>query len=207
LTTFLLIRHAAHDYLGRAIAGRQPGIHLNEMGRRQAQQLATRLSSLPIDAIYSSPLDRAQETAEPVARRFDLPVRIAHEFTEFDFGDWTNRTFTELQNDSHWRAFNSFRSCTAAPSGELMSEVEARMVRKIFELGDQHRYLAIFGHGDPIRAALAHFLGIHLDLFQRIEVDAASINVVELGQDWLRVRLLNATCEGEPLQLAAIRDQ
>ncbi len=207
MTNFLLIRHAAHDYLGRAIAGRQPRIHLNDFGRQQAEQLATRLSELPIEAIYSSPLERAVETAEPVGRRFGLPIEIAEEFTELDFGEWTNCTFAELKADSQWRAFNSFRSCTAASGGELMCDVQARMLRKISELRGKHQFVAIFGHGDPIRATIAHLLGVHLDMFQRIEIDPASVSLVELGDDWLRVRLLNASAEGEPLRLPALRHQ
>lgn len=207
MTTFLLIRHAAHDYLGRAIAGRQPGVHLNEVGKQQAEQLAVRLSLLPIDAIYSGPLERARQTAGPVCRRFNLPLQISDEFTEIDFGAWTNCTFAELNDVRQWRHFNSFRSCTAAPGGELMFEVQARMIRKISELRREHECVAIFSHGDPIRATLAHFLGLHLDLFQRIEIDPASISLVEFEEDWVRVSLMNASGEGGPLQLASLRQQ
>ena len=207
MTNFLLIRHAAHDYLGRAIAGRQAGVHLNDFGRQQADELARRLSELPIEAIYSSPLERALETADPVGRRLGLPIETAEEFTEVDFGEWTNCTFAELESDPLWRSFNSFRSCTAAPGGELMSDVQSRMLHKMFELRPKHQFVALFGHGDPIRATIAHLLGVHLDMFQRIEIDPASISLVELGDDWLKVRLLNAGAEGEPLRLPAIRHQ
>src|SRR4051794_29794340 len=109
MARFLFIRHGAHDLLFNRIAGRQAGVHLNEAGRRQAEELATRLGRLPIDAIYSGPLERARETADPVCGALNLPLQIAEEFTEIDPGDWVNRTFAELQDISGWSDFNTFR--------------------------------------------------------------------------------------------------
>lgn len=206
-TNFLFIRHAAHDYLGRAIAGRLAGVHLNELGRRQAEQLADKLSLLPIDAIFSGPLERVRETAEPIGRQFKLPVQIAEEFTEIDFGDWTDRPFVELNDIPEWSHFNSFRSSTAPPKGELMLEVQTRVLRKLSELRGKHQFVAIVSHGDAIRATMAHFLGVPLDLFQRIEIDPSSLSLVECGDDYVRVRLLNAPSTGSPLELPAIRHQ
>jgi len=206
-TNFLFIRHGAHDLLGKRIAGRQEGVHLNSLGEQQAGQLAERLSLLPIDAIFSGPLERARETAAPLAKRFDLPLQIADEFTEVNFGDWTNATFQELANVPLWSHFNSHRSATAAPNGELMLDIQARVIRKLAELGQQHRFVAIVSHGDVIRATLAHFLGTPLDLFQRLEIDPASTSLVECGDDFVRVRLLNAPVDGSPLELPAIRHQ
>src|SRR5215212_658666 len=117
MTRFLFIRHGAHDLLFNRIAGLQADVHINEAGRKQAEQLATRLSRLPIDAIYSGPLERARETAEPLCRALNLPLQIAEEFTEIDPGEWVNRTFAELNDISGWSDFNSFRSCTTAPGG------------------------------------------------------------------------------------------
>ena len=206
-TDFLFIRHGAHDYLGRAIAGRLAGVHLNELGRQQAEHLAEKVSSLPADAIYSGPLERVRETAEPIARRFGLPLQIADEFTEIGLADWTDRPFTELANDPQWQHFNTFRSSTAPVGGELMLEVQARSLRKLKELCGQYRFVLIVTHGDVIRATMAHFLGIHLDLFFRIEIDPASLSLLELGDDFARVRLLNAPGEGSPLVLPGIRHQ
>lgn len=207
MTNFLFIRHSEHDYLGRAIAGRLPGVHLNELGREHAEQLAVKVSRLPIDAIYSGPLERVRETAEPICRRFKLPLQVADEFTEIDVGVWQDRAFTDLAQEPLWQRFNSFRSNTAPPGGELMLEVQARVIRKLKELRGQHRFVAIVTHGDVVRCVMAHFLGMHLDLFFRIEIDPASLSVVELDQDYVIVRLLNAPCSGSPLELASVRHQ
>ena len=207
MTNFLFIRHGAHDYLGCAIAGRLSGVHLNELGRRQAEQLAAKVSLLPIDAVYSSPLERARETAEPTARQFGLPIHVAEEFTEIDFGDWTDRPFVELNDVPRWQHFNRFRSSTSTPEGELMLEVQTRVLRKLSQLREAHRFVAIFTHGDAIRATLAHFLGVHLDLFQRIEIDPAALSIVECGDDFTRVRLINTPWTGSPLELPTVRHQ
>ncbi|CAN5309889.1 histidine phosphatase family protein [soil metagenome] len=204
---FLFVRHGAHDYLGRAMAGRLPGVHLNNFGRTQAEQLPEKLSLLPIDAIYSGPLERVRETAEPLAATRKLPLQIAEEFTEIGVGEWTDRAFADLHAETLWAHFNSFRSCTTAPGGELMLEVQARVVRKLVELRAQHEFVAIVTHGDVIRTAFAHFLGVHLDLFQRIEIAPASLSLLELGADFARVRLLNAPSTGSPLELPTVRQQ
>jgi probable phosphoglycerate mutase len=206
-TNFLFIRHGAHDLLGKRIAGRQAAVHLNTLGEQQAEHLAERLSLLPIDAVYSGPLERVRETAAPICRQFDLPLQVADEFTEVDFGDWTNRTFDELSAVPLWRQFNSLRSSTRAPQGELMLEIQTRVLRKLAELRVAHQFVAIVSHGDVIRATLAHFLGVHLDSFQRIEIDPASLSLVEVGDDFVKVRLMNAPWEGSPLKLPALRHQ
>ena len=207
MTNFLFIRHGAHDYLGRAVAGRLPGVRLNELGREQASHLPERLSLLPIDAVYSGPLERVRETAEPICRRFDLPLQVADEFTEIDFGEWTDRTFAELDGDAKWKIFNSYRSSTTPPGGEWMLEVQARVLRRLAELRTRYRFVVIVSHGDAIRATIAHFLGLPLDLFQRIEIDPASLSLVECGDDYVRIRLLNAPWNGSPLELPGVRHQ
>jgi broad specificity phosphatase PhoE len=205
VTRFLFIRHGAHDLLFNRIAGRQPGVHINEAGRQQAEQLATRLSSLPIDAIYSGPLERVRETAEPVCRRLNLPLQIAEEFTEIDPGEWTNRTFAELQTISGWSDFNVFRSCTSAPGGESMLDVQTRVARKLCELRSRHQFVAIFSHGDVIRGIVTLVLGMPLDLFLRIEIDPASLTLIEFGENFARVLFLNVPCEATPLEFAVGR--
>jgi broad specificity phosphatase PhoE len=192
VTRFLLIRHAAHDYLGRAIPGRRAGVHINSAGREEAKQLARSLASLPIDAIYSGPLERVRETAGPLGSALGVPVQTDEAFDEFTVGEWTDRTFVELESDRRWELFNSFRSCTSAPGGELMLEVQARVVRKMCELRERHRCVAIVTHGDVVRAALGHFLGMHLSLYAQMEIDPASISLVEWCDDFARVRMMNA---------------
>jgi broad specificity phosphatase PhoE len=207
MTNFLFIRHGAHDYLGRAIAGDKPGVHLNERGRDQAAHLPSKLGLLPLDAIYSGPLERVRETAEPLAAARNLPLQIADEFSEIGLGEWTDRTFSDLSAAPLWGHYNSFRSSTTAPGGELMLEVQARVVRKLVQLRGQHQFVAIVTHGDVIRAAFAHFLGVHVDLFLRMEIDPASLSLLELGENFVHVRLLNAPSAGSPLLLPDIRHQ
>jgi probable phosphoglycerate mutase len=182
-------------------------VHLNSLGQEQAEHLAERVSRLPIEAVFSGPLERVQETAAPIARRFNLQVQTAEEFTEFDTGEWTNRSFTELAEIPLWRQFNSFRSATRPPGGELMLEVQVRVLQKMREIREQHQFVAIVTHGDVIRAAAAHFLGMQLDLFLRIEFDPASLSIIEWGDDFAHVRLLNAPGEGSALVLPASRHQ
>ena len=207
MANFLFIRHGAHDYLGRAIAGDKPGVHLNELGRAQAEHLPQKLSLLPIDAVCSGPLERVRETAEPVARHFKLPLQTHDAFTEIRVGDWTDQAFTALASVELWQQYNKFRSSTCAPRGELMLEVQARVVRKLIDLRARHDFVVIVTHGDVIRCAVAHFAGIHLDMFFRIEIDPASLTLIEIGSDFARVRLLNAPSSGSPLELPAVRHQ
>lgn len=184
-TTFLLIRHAAHDLLGRTIAGRMPGVSLNERGRAQAQELAQRLVPLPLAAAYSSPLERARETAAPIAARHGLPVTVLDAINELDFGEWTGQTLAALADHPRWQPFNAFRSGTRVPGGETMAEAQRRMVGAMEALCARHPdgSVALVGHGDPIKSAVAYFLGVPLDLFQRIEISPASVSVVTLA-DW-----------------------
>ena len=184
-TTFLLVRHAAHSALGKMITGRMPGVSLSAEGRSQAEALAERLSSLPLAAVYSSPLERTLETAEPLARRHGLEVRVTDQVVEMDFGEWTGVSFENLESDPRWKNFNLFRSGTPAPGGEMMAEVQVHAVRELDRLRLLHpgELVAIVSHADVIRALLAYYLGVHLDLFQRMEIVPASVSVVRLF-DW-----------------------
>ncbi|HEY2681309.1 MAG TPA: histidine phosphatase family protein [Candidatus Udaeobacter sp.] len=202
MTQFLFVRHGAHDLLTTGvICGRQPDVHLNALGRQQAEQIAERLAALPIDAIYCSPLERACETAGPLAAKLGLPMRSAEEFNEIDVGVWTNRTVAELKDVPEWQQWNSFRSGGVAPGGESMVAVQARAVGKVSELRTRHSFVTIFTHADIIRAVLAHFLGVHLDLFLRIEIDPASASWIELYEAAVRVRLVNGNLASRELLL------
>jgi broad specificity phosphatase PhoE len=200
MTRFLFVRHAAHDLLSRGVvAGRQPGVHLNGFGKKQAERSADRLSILPIEAIYCSPLERACETATPLASRLGLPLQIAEEFNEIDFGEWTNCAFVELNDLPEWRRWNQFRSAALTPSGDSMLAVQARALTKMLELHRWHTFVAVFTHGDVIRAVLAHFLGVPLDLFQRIQIDCCSASLVELDEHSVRLRLVNGNAASAEL--------
>jgi probable phosphomutase (TIGR03848 family) len=193
MTTFLLIRHANTDYVGRVVAGWLPGAHLNGEGRRQAEELADRLASAAIDALYSSPLERALETAAPLAARLGLTVQPCEDAGEVRAGEWTGRTFQELAEVPQWRRYNMLRSLTRIPGGELMLEIQTRVVVALERLCERHPHetVAVISHADVIRAAIAHYAGIPLDFFHRIEIGRASVSVVEIGDDAPRILCLN----------------
>jgi probable phosphomutase (TIGR03848 family) len=195
MTTFLLIRHGTNDLVDRAIAGWMPGVHLNEEGRTQAERLAVRLRETRIAAIYSSPLDRACETAEPIARQKGLPVHICQGVGEIQFGDWTGRSLEDLAGVPGWQQFNSFRSGTRVPGGELMLEVQARAVAELERVRERHPkgVVVVVSHGDVIKAAVAHYAGIPLDLFQRVDISPASVSILTVDESGPRILRINDT--------------
>jgi probable phosphoglycerate mutase len=194
-TTILLIRHALTDVVGRTLTGTSPGIHLNAIGRQQVERLAEHLRAVPIAVVASSPMERARETAEPIARARGVDVRIDAAFTEYEFGEWTGMSFEALDSDQGWRQFNASRGTTRPPKGELMLEVQQRMVAGLLALAVEWpgQTVAVVSHGDPIRAAVMSFLGMPLDLVHHLEIGPARISIIELqpGQP-PRVRLVNA---------------
>lgn len=198
-TTFLLVRHGATSHLGHIISGRSPGVHLNEEGRQQAETLADRLRHIPIEAIYCSPLERAMETAQPLAAALRLQVQLNGMFTEIDFGEWTSLQLDQLKAVPLWHHFNSFRSGTRAPGGELISEVQGRAVAEFDRLRHVHagHTIAIFSHADVIKYALAYYAGMPLDLASRFEIYPASVSVLAIGEFSPRLISLNDT--GRPL--------
>jgi probable phosphomutase (TIGR03848 family) len=197
MTTFLLIRHAACDPVGRKIAGRQPGVHLNEAGKQQAVKLAERLSQLAIAALYSSPLERAIETAQPIAARNRLEILPAPGFNEVDFGSWTGQTIAELESVPEWRRFNQFRSGSRIPGGENMAEVLSRSLGELEQLRKRHAQpgalVAIVSHGDVLRMLVTHALGMPSDFIHRLELSPASVTVLQVEDYGPRLLLLNGT--------------
>jgi probable phosphoglycerate mutase len=185
MTTFLLIRHAAPDLHSGTLAGRLPGIHLSAQGERQAQGIAQRLAALPIAAVYSSPLERAQQTAQPLAARLHLDVHCCEAIADIDYGEWSGQHFDDLAADSRWRHWNEFRSGTALPSGGMMLEVQVRAVLALEAIRRRHadQIVALISHADIIKAALAHYLATPLDLLQRIEISPGSVSVLAI-YDW-----------------------
>lgn len=195
MTSFLWIRHAATEYPDGKIAGRAPDIGLSSAGRVQAQRLASRLAKQNIRAIYSSPQLRARATAQALGEALRADIRIAAELDELDYGDWTGRTFAELEASSQWRAFNSVRSWTRIPNGELMLEVQARVLGFVERALNDHsaETVALVTHADVIRAVLAYFLGVPIDLALRLEVSAASVTILVLDEKGPSVRCVNHT--------------
>ena len=193
MTSFLLIRHGLTDAIGRSITGRLPGVHLNDEGRAQAARLPERLKRFPIGAIYSSPLERALETAGPTAEALRLPLNQSPALSEFDFGEWSGLSLGELDRREDWHIFNRFRSSTRAPGGELLTEVQTRMVTELTLLRGAHpeQTVALFSHSDAIKAALMHFLGMPIDHIHRLEISPASLSIVHLETAGVRVWAMN----------------
>lgn len=195
MTSFVLVRHGAHDWLGRGIAGRMPGVSLNEEGRTQAHQLVERLSQRAIAAIYSSPIERARQTAAPLAQARGLAVAIDDAFSEIDFGEWTGCTFAELEADhDRWRVWCERKSVAAAPGGEAFTAVQRRVMDGLERLRRLHHpdeAVVVFSHGDIIKAAVAGVLGLSVDHVERFEIAPASVSVIDAGDGWAQVKLVN----------------
>lgn len=194
MTSVLLVRHGAHDWLGRGIAGRMAGVALNAEGQAQAHRLVERLRDRTIAAIYSSPVERAQQTAAPLAKACGLPVAIDDAFSEIDFGEWTGRTFAELEADhDRWRTWCDHKSLAAAPGGEAFTAVQRRVLGGLERLRRLHpaEVVVVFSHGDIIKAAVAGVLGLSVDHIERFEVAPASVSVIDTGDGWAQVKLVN----------------
>jgi probable phosphomutase (TIGR03848 family) len=185
MTTVLLIRHGENSMVGKRLAGRLPQVHLNEKGKQQAQQLAQVLAKAPIKAIYSSPLERAVETAEPLAQALELPIQIAPGIIELEYGDWQGKTLKQLGRTKLWKVVQDKPSEMRFPKGESFVEVQNRAVAEIDRIAAAHddkELVACFSHGDIIRLLVAHYLAVPLDEFQRIASSTASISVVMIGK-------------------------
>jgi broad specificity phosphatase PhoE len=150
-----------------------------------------------IQAVYTSPLERAIETAEPIARSHSLEPQQVEALGEVRLGEWEGLNFSELDKRETWRRYNTFRSGVRIPGGELMLETQARMIQQIECLTARHpgETVAIVSHGDPLRAAIAYFLGIALDLVLRLEVSPASLSVLQVHEWGARVLCINDTEE------------
>ncbi|MCS7179578.1 MAG: histidine phosphatase family protein [Anaerolineae bacterium] len=180
-TTLLLIRHASNDLLQEhRIGGRMPGVYLNERGRAEAQALAERLARAALAAIYSSPMERAQETARFIAERHSLEVRLHPGLNEVDCGQWSGQPADRLREDPYWFPLRTFPSRVPFPGGEHSWEVQIRVVAALEEIQSAHsgETVAVVSHADPIRLAVAHYIGLPIDLFRRLSIAPASLTVV-----------------------------
>jgi len=197
MTTFFLIRHAACPGLGHTLWGRTPGICLNDKGVTQAQCLSDRFNNMSLHAIYSSPLERALQTATAIARPMKLEVKQSEAANEINFGDWTGKTFDELSSDEQWRRFNSHRSMTMIPGGESFLEVQNRIVKEIKELALQQgkAQIAIVSHADVIRAAVAYFAATPIDMIERFEISPCSVSVIAVDNDVATLLTINSLAD------------
>ncbi len=192
-TTIFLVRHAAHDLLGRVLTGRMAGVRLGAEGRRQSERLAERLSREEIVAVYSSPLERARETAAPIAERLGLRVETRDAITDLDFGDWSGRSFDELDADPRWAKWNGARATARPPGGESMLDAQWRAVGEVERVVGAHpqESVVMVSHADVIKAVLAFYLGLALDGIARFEVSPASISTVLIGAWGAKVHAIN----------------
>jgi len=201
-TTVLLIRHAHTAALGRYLSGRAAGVALSATGRAQADRLGQTLAGCPLTAIYTSPLQRAVQTATAIARYQAAPVRRSNALLEIDFGVWTGKTFIELEPDPAWQRFNTSRSSASIPGGESPSAVQARIVAEVSRLSAQHAgaRIALVSHGDVLRFALLYYVGATLDDYSRFTVDPASVSALSVSSRGTRLLLINGRHSPRPLE-------
>jgi probable phosphoglycerate mutase len=177
----LLVRHGATPTTGIKLPGRAPGLHLSDAGRRQAEAAARRIAALrQVAAVYASPVDRARETAVPIAQALGVALRIERDLAEIDVGEWTGISLAQARRRREWETIQTRPSAFRFPEGESFMEVQTRMTAAVARLVERHRggTIVAVSHADPIKLFAAHALGTPLDLFQRIVIATASITVV-----------------------------
>lgn len=195
-TLVLLVRHGQTPTTGKVLPGRAAGLHLADAGREQAQRAAQRIAELKtVDAVYASPLERARETAAPIAAARGLKVQIDKGLLECDFGDWTGAELKQLMKLSEWGTVQRAPSTFRFPNGESFTEMQTRMVSAIDRLRANHPggVVVMVSHADPIKAAVAHAMGTHIDLFQRIVIGTCSISAIAYGMGAPIVLTVNST--------------
>ncbi len=194
MTTLYLVRHGVTSHTGHRVTGWMEGVHLTDEGRRQAENAAQYLADVPLRAIYSSPIDRTIETARAIAAVHDLDVKVNHAIGEVRYGKWTNRSLKSLMRTKLWGTVQRWPSAARFPEGETLREVQTRAVDEIERLRGEHPRDAIccVSHGDTIKLVIAHYLGLHIDLFQRIFIGPASVSVLNVSDYGPQVLSLNA---------------
>ncbi len=203
MTTIYLIRHGENDFLGKKLAGWLPGVHLNDRGREQAEALGRALKGTRLQAVYASPLERTMETAEPIARDQGLEVTPRPGLGEIRIGRWEGQSLKMVRRRKLWQTIQQAPSLARFPEGESYPEAQARVVAELEALRALHpgprASFACVSHSDVIKIAIAHYLGLPLDLFQRLVVQPASVSVLHIDHGSVRLSRLNDTC--------AIRDR
>jgi probable phosphomutase (TIGR03848 family) len=204
MSQILLIRHAVNEYVETGkLAGRLVGVHLNEDGKAQAEALGKRLASAPLHYIYSSPLERTMETAQAIHQYHQtIPLNIHEGILEVDYGDWQDKKINDLRQRKMWEVIQEYPSRAYFPKGETMRAVQNRVVDTIEALAQKHPndMIALVFHADLIKMAIAHYLGVHLDNFQRIVISPASISTIILGHSRPFVANVNDTAHVQELE-------
>lgn len=193
MTVVHLVRHGVTPDTGKRLSGRTPHLHLSDEGRDQARAAADFLKNVDLKAIYSSRIERCFETAEIIAASHSKKARTLDGLIEVDYGSWSNRTFAQLTRLKLWRTVQARPSAVTFPNGESIREVQTRAVEAIESLSRKHPkdHICCVTHADVIRLVVAHYLGVHVDLYQRTVVAPASVSVLYLGDDGVRVLALN----------------
>lgn len=194
MTIFYFVRHGVTSHTGHKLTGWMEGVHLTEDGRSQAEAAAEKLAQVKFTAMYSSPIDRCFETAEIVAARHPkLALQKSEAIGEVRYGKWTNRSIKSLAKTKLWTTVQQWPSAMRFPDGESLREVQMRSVDEVERLKATHPKgnICCVSHADVIKLVFAHYLGVHLDLYQRIVVGPASISVVGLGSSGPAVLALN----------------
>jgi probable phosphoglycerate mutase len=191
----LLIRHGENDFTKKhKLAGHTPDVHLNERGQGQAQALGAALKDVPIKAIYSSPLERAIETATPIANARGLEIQMEKRLIETNVGKWQGRSLAALRLQKAWRVIQSAPSRAQFPEGETFYECQTRIVSALDSIARMHKpkdIVACVFHADPIKLAVAHYIGLPLDHFQRLSCDTGSLTALYVGEAGANLIKLN----------------
>ena len=191
----LLIRHGENEYVKTGkMAGQLPDVHLNERGRKQAVELAESLKEVPLKAIYASPLERAVETAEPIAAGRKIEVQLRPELMDNDIGKWHGRTLKQLRRIKKWRMVQQAPSRFRFPEGESFLETQTRLASCLDEIAASHKpkdIVALVFHADPIKLVVAHYIGLPLDHFQRLGCDTGSVTFLYVGEGSAHLMRLN----------------
>jgi probable phosphoglycerate mutase len=194
-TVILLVRHGQTPTTGKLLPGRAPGLHLSEVGQAQAAAVGERLGKVKkIDAIYASPLERTKETAGAIAKALGMKVTLDMGLLEADIGDWTGQELKVISKLPEWKAVHSYPSGFRFPGGESFVEMQSRTVSALDRLRRAHpgQTIVAVSHADTIKAAVAHALGTHLDLFQRIVISPCSVTSIAYGDGGPTVLSVNS---------------
>jgi probable phosphomutase (TIGR03848 family) len=191
----LLIRHGLTPKTGVRLSGWTPGVHLSKDGRAQAERLVERFEGVRLDAMYCSPLERTRETAEPLAAARGIEIQQRADVGEVRYGAIENKPLKMLAKSEMWKHLQGWPSNVRFPGGESLRETQARAVSAIEELRDLHAKdtIAVFSHGDWIRLSLAHFMGVHIDMYRRLAIETASVSAIYISEWGPIIRLVNDT--------------
>ena len=191
----LLIRHGENDYSKKGrLAGRLPGVHLNKRGQKQAEELAEALAEVPLKAVYSSPLERAMETAEPIAKARKLHVIREPGLIEANVGQWEGKSVRRLALSKYWRIVQRAPSRAGHPGGETFLQTQTRIVSTLDAICAKYKprdIIACVFHSDPIKLAIAHYIGLPLDHFQRLGCDTGSVTALVIHESGAYLMKLN----------------